>query len=366
MKPRVLLITSIYPPQVGGPAIFTSRYSEWLSNQNIENTVISYNIIKEKSTKNKIFVNLYPIRALSFLAFIYKIIRNSGRKTLILSNGAFIETYIACRITGRKYIAKIPGDPVWELSRNRKWTLLSRKDFQFEKLNFPQLILRFAFNSSFRNAKYLITPANELAVFAKNWGVPEEKIKLIFNCVDPKKFKCLEKKQKKYDLITVSRLVEGKGIKELIECAAYLNLKLVIVGDGPLFNELHNFSINQGAQVDFVGNLSNDSVEELLNDSLIFVLNSDSEATSYALIEAKMCELPILAKKNDGSLTIVRHNIDGLIYSSELNDTLLESIKILITNSKLISDFGNAGRKDALARFNQELNFNQILELLVT
>ena len=151
MKPRVLLITSIYPPQVGGPAIFTSRYSEWLSNQNIENIVITYNIRKEKSTKDKIFVNLYPVRVLSFFTFIHKIIKNSSRETLILSNGAFIETYIACRITGRKYIAKIPGDPVWELSRNRKWTLLSRKDFQFAKLNFAQFILRLAFNSSFKN-----------------------------------------------------------------------------------------------------------------------------------------------------------------------------------------------------------------------
>ena len=366
MKPSVLLITSIYPPQVGGPAIFTSRYSEWLSDQNIENKFISYNMGKEKSTKDRVFVSLYPVRVFSFFTFVYKIIRNSSRKTLILSNGAFIETYIACRITGRKYIAKIPGDPVWELSRNRKWTLLSREDFQFEKLNFFQLFLRHLFNSSFINAKYLITPSNELAIFAKNWGVPEKKIKLIFNCVDPNKFKNLERKQKKYDLITVSRLVEGKGIKELIECAAYLNLKLVIVGDGPLFNELHNFSINQGAQIDFVGNLSNDNVVKLLNDSQIFVLNSDSEATSYALIEAKMCELPVLAKSNAGSLTTVRHNIDGLIYSSELNDTLLESIKMLVTNSKLILNLGNAGRQDALTRFNQELNFNQILELLVS
>ena len=366
MKPSVLLITSIYPPQVGGPAIFTSRYSEWLCDQNIENKVISYNIGKEKSTKDRIFVSLYPVRVFSFFTFVYKIIRNSSRKTLILSNGAFVETYIACKITGRKYIAKIPGDPVWELSRNRKWTLLSREDFQFEKLNYFQLFLRLLFNSSFINAKYLIAPANELAGFAKNWGVPEEKIKLIFNCVDPNKFKNLEKEQRKYDLITVSRLVEGKGIRELIECVAYLNLKLVIVGDGPLFNELHNFSIDQGAQIDFVGNLPNDNVVEILNESQIFVLNSDSEATSYALIEAKMCELPILAKKNDGSLTIVRHNIDGLIYSSELNDTLLDSIKILVNNSNLISDLGEAGRQDALTRFNQEFNFNEILELLLS
>ena len=364
MKPRILLITSIYPPQVGGPAIFTSRYSEWLLNQNLENRVISYNTNKEKSNEDKIFVNLYPIRVLSFFIFIYKIIKNSNRKTLIISNGAFIETYIACRITGRRYIVKIPGDPVWELSRNRKWTSLSREDFQFVKYNFAQSALRFAFNTSFRNAKYLIAPSNELADFAKNWGVSEKKIKLVFNCVDSYKFKKFGNKYKKYDLVTVSRLVEGKGIRELVECASHLKLKLAVVGDGPLFKELRNFSIGQGAQVDFLGSLSNHNVVEVLNNSQIFVLNSDSEATSYAILEAKMCELPILAKRNDGTLTIVRHNIDGLIYSSELNDTLMKSIKTLVTNSKLVSEFGSAGRQDALIRFNQEINFNQILELL--
>jgi glycosyltransferase involved in cell wall biosynthesis len=366
MKPSVLVITSIYPPQVGGPAIFTSRFSEWMSKQNIENKVISYSANEVKSSSDKIFVSLYPLRALSFFIFIYKIIRNSNRKTLILSNGAFIETYIACRITGRKYIAKIPGDPVWELARNRKWTFSSRKDFQFEKLNFVQLVLRFAFNTSFKNAKFLISPSNELAVFAKNWGVPENKIKLIFNCVDPYKFKNLEKSHKKYDLITVSRLVEGKGIRELIECAVHLKLKLAIVGDGPLSNELRKFSVNQGAQIDFVGSLANDKVVEVLNDALVFILNSDSEATSYAIIEAKMCELPILAKWNDGALTIVRHNIDGLIYSAEINDSLSESIKTVFANSNLISKFGKAGRQDALTRFNQEKNFSQILELLIS
>ena len=60
------------------------------------------------------------------------------------------------------------------------------------------------------------------------------------------------------------------------------------------------------------------------------------------------------------------NKIDGLIYSSEQNDTLLESLKVLVSDSNLISDFGNAGRQDALTRFNQELNFGQILELLVS
>ena len=38
-------------------------------------------------------------------------------------------------------------------------------------------------NTSFRNAKYLIAPSNELADFAKNWGVSEKKIKTDFSFV---------------------------------------------------------------------------------------------------------------------------------------------------------------------------------------
>ena len=76
--------------------------------------------------------------------------KNSNRKTLILSNGAFIETYLACLFSRRKYFLKIPGDPVWELSKNRGWTNNNIEEFQSEKLNLIQRIFRVLINLSLK------------------------------------------------------------------------------------------------------------------------------------------------------------------------------------------------------------------------
>jgi len=360
----LLVVTSIYPPQVGGPAIFTSRFSNWLDSQNISNRVITYSQVYSKQKPSITEVKLSSVRIYSFFKFVYKIITKTNRKSLILANGAFIETYLASLLTRREYIVKIPGDPVWEFSRNRKWTNSSREDFQAEKLNFRQSLLRFLFNKAFCGAKYVICPSQELVNFVSTWKVSDERIKLIYNCVNPINFANTNSGEKKYNLVTVSRLVNGKGIKEVIECAEELGLKLAVVGDGPLMTDLKSLAATYKTEIVFLGDVKNEDVPQILSESELFILNSESEATSYAIIEAKMCGLPVLTRMNSGSLTIVRHAIDGLIYSSEPGDKLIDSLRKVKSNSNLVTEFGNNGREDALVRFNEEKNFATILSLL--
>jgi len=364
MKSRVLLITSIYPPQVGGPAIFTSRFSSWLFEKNYKVKIITYTKDKPIKYENVSYVNLRFSRMASFSRFIFEILKNSNRKTLILANGAFIETYFACLISRRKYILKIPGDHVWELSKNRGWTDNNIEDFQSEKLNLIQRIFRFLINLSLKNAEFVISPSNQIAIFARSWGVKDGRIKVIYNCVNPDRFKKIDISKKQYDLITVCRLVPWKGLEELIECSIKLNLKLLIVGDGPLLYKLKTLASGRPSNINFMGSIENSKMSEVLNSAKIFVLNSEFEATSYALIEAKMCGLPVLAKKTDGSLTLVQKDIDGFIYPSENGINLEVIISKLIDNKELIDLFGSEARKDALLRFNEQINFAKILALM--
>ena len=364
MKPRVLLITGIYPPQVGGPATFTSRFSSWLFEKNYKVRVITYTNDKSISQKNISYVNLGYNRVASFSIFILEILKNSNNKTLILSNGAFIETYFACLISRRKYVLKIPGDHVWELSKNRGWTNKNIEEFQSEKLNPIQKVFRILNNLSLKNAEFVISPSNQLAIFAKNWGVKDEKIRTIYNCVNPDRFKRIYVSKKQFDLITVCRLVPWKGLEELIECSIKLNLKLLIVGDGPLLYKLKSLASGWPLNISFMGITENRKMSDILNSAKIFVLNSEFEATSYALIEAKMCGLPVLAKETDGSLTLVQNDIDGLVYSSGKGISLEGAISKLINNKELIDSFGSESRKDALLRFNEQINFARILELM--
>ena len=364
MKPKVLLITSIYPPQVGGPAIFTSRFSGWLFEKDFKVKIITYTTEVTNGNDKISYISLQYGRLTAFFKFIFEILKNSNKNTLILSNGAFIETYIACLVSRRKYVLKIPGDHVWELSRNRGWTNKNIEDFQYEKLNFLQRIFRTLNNLSLKKAEFIISPSNQLATFAERWGVESDKIKTIYNCVNPNQFNKIDIPYKHYDLITICRLVPWKGLEELIECSIKLNLKLLIVGDGPLLSKLKFLANKRPSDISLVGIVENNKLSEVLNNAKIFVLNSEFEATSYALIEAKMCGLPVIAKKTDGSLTLIQNGIDGFVYSPVEGIDLEGAITKLIGNKGLIDSFGSEARNDALLRFNQQINFAKILELM--
>ena len=364
MKAEVLLITSIYPPQVGGPAVFTSRYKDWLVEHRISTRVISYSLGDKNNNEIIDFVSLKQNRLKAFIKFIYFVKKHSDKNTLILSNGAFLETYLACFLTRRNYVIKIPGDQVWEFSVNRGWTSSNIEEFQDDKLNFVQRVLRIFLNLAYKNSKLIIVPSQQLASLAEKWGVAKPQIELIYNCVDPNKFQNLRIDKKDYDIITVCRLVPWKGLEELVSCAIELNLRLAIVGDGPLLDDLRNLAQKFQSSIKFLGSIKNDEVQDILNSSRIFVLNSSYEATSYALIEAKMCGLPVIAKKSDGSTTLIQDSIDGFVVEPNTVQDLKYCINKLIVNEEIMNDFGVEARKDALRRFNQEINFPKILHVM--
>lgn len=364
MSRDVLLITSIFPPQVGGPAIFTQRFGMWLKRKNYNLFTISYvNGIKTPSKELRL-INIGPHRFFSFVNFIFAIKRNSDKNTLILANGAFIETYLACLFTKRKYVVKIPGDQVWEIAKNKGLTSSGIEEFQNEKMQLRIYLLRKLFSKAYKKSQVVIVPSNQLKDFAIKWGVRENRIKLIFNCVNPSTFTVDSTTKKKYDVVTVCRLVPWKGLEELINCAKLYRFRLAIVGDGPLRFSLENLANSKNVQIDFMGNLENYKVSQILNQSKLFVLNSEYEATSYALIEAKMCGLPIIAKQTSGSTTVVRNNIDGLIIYKNTNDSLGKMVSTLLKNPTRIAKFASEARIDALNRFSEDVNFSKLLSVL--
>ena len=63
---------------------------------------------------------------------------------------------------------------------------------------------------------------------------------------------------------------------------------------------------------------------------------------------------------------LVRDSIDGLIYSDKRALTLEKALLKIVNNEDWISDMGANARQDALVRFNQNVNFNKIYEILVS
>jgi len=365
MTSPIILLSGVYPPASGGPAIFTERFHKWLKSNGLDSTVITYsNSFFNREHDSVIAIASIKPKLLKFVKLVFQVIRNSERDSIILANGCFLEVLTINLIARRRYILKVPGDPLWERARNIGWTNSSIEHFQHEKLKFRHSILRFLFNRAICRATFVIAPSSQLAQFSRKWGAEEKKIKLIYNCVDPNVFYKGTSDLPSIDILTVCRLVPWKGLAEVISVAARFKLRLTIIGDGPILQELRELAIRSQANVDFVGNIANQDVASYLKRTRLFVLNSEFEATAYSLIEAKMAGIPVIARNSAGSTEVINDGIDGILYNSDEIGGLENAISRLGNDSLTADAFSLKAREDALERFNQDINFLQILDLI--
>jgi glycosyltransferase involved in cell wall biosynthesis len=114
-------------------------------------------------------------------------------------------------------------------------------------------------------------------------------------------------------IITVGRLVQVKNQKLLIRAfseviKSFPDAELVIVGGGPLRNELEDCvdSLGIRKQVHFLGEIPREEVYSQLAISDLFALPSSSEGFCVAAVEAMATGLPVVASDID-----VLHDVVG-------------------------------------------------------
>ena len=280
----------------------------------------------------------------------------------VLANGCFIEVYLASIAKRFDYSVKIPGDIVWERARNNTVTNLDIAEFQLEKLNFKYRVFRKLYSNSLKKARIVIVPSRGLYNLCIQWGVPREKLRLIYNSVELSDSSGLLTGENEYDLVTVCRLAPWKGVDELIQYSAKRNLKLVVAGDGPDRAKLEDLAKALDAHVKFLGEISSQSVNQLLSKSRIFVLNSYYEGLPHALIEARVAGLVSVGRAGTGSEEVINDDIDG--YLIRPDRPLDETLDLAIASATKSKDFIQRAKDDARSRFNLATNFNEICKII--
>jgi glycosyltransferase involved in cell wall biosynthesis len=124
---------------------------------------------------------------------------------------------------------------------------------------------------------------------------------------DENVFMATEKVAKKYDLILIGRLSQIKRVDRFIYAVQQAKRQLpqlnaVIVGDGPERQKLQALSASLGISEDIHFAGWQENVQDWLQQSRCFVLTSDSEGLSQALIQGMMSGLPAITS-NVGDLS---------------------------------------------------------------
>ena len=361
------LVASNYPPDIGGPAKFASTFPQ--SRVGISGCVVT---TTSKNFDTLEFAHHKVIRisrnqnvVMRFLNVIWQIRKNTSRGcTAIIANGFFIETYFASILSNREYVAKIPGDLVWEKAKNSGLTTSNILDFQEMRLPVVLKILRYFNSKSIQRARIVICPTSELATIVEFWGVSPAKIKIIPNSVDTKVFSPNKLVNKDIDVLCVNRLVEWKGLSEVIEACAYLDLKLVIAGSGPLLEELSSRSNQLGTSVEFLGDVSNTDLVKFYRRAHFYVLNSTYEATAYSLLEAMACGAIPIARINTGSAEVIQQNISGLLVGGHNYPNLKSALGFLISNRETHQAMSFAAISRVASEFDITSNFEKISNVL--
>ena len=240
----------------------------------------------------------------------------------------------------------LPKDIVWIFSEHSTYN--RRRSFKFCKIL-----------DSFTYSRYskIVCVSKQVEFALLNW-IPSNKgkTKVISNAVSAPKFlnSC---SVKTYDILFVGRLVREKGIDILLKAIKILknkyskNLKIAIVGDGELKENLNNLTVELGVnrEVKFLG--VRKDVKELMVSSKIFVLPSRSEGFGIVIIEAMSNMLPVIATHVGGIPELIENGKEGILVPPENSEALAREINSLLENKELREKLSKAAYKKVREKY---------------
>jgi glycosyltransferase involved in cell wall biosynthesis len=218
-------------------------------------------------------------------------------------------------------------------------------------------------NHALKNAEKIIVSNPNLIKSSPYLQKFQGKCKVIPFGVDLPKFEKFNEREvenlkKKYNdfVLFVGRLNYYKGLEYLIEAIKEIKNNLVIIGEGPLGEQLKNKVQELGIKdkVFFLPLMEEKELVNFYRASTVFVLPSifKSEAFGIVLIEAMACEKPVISTDlGTGTSFVNQDGITGFVVPPGNAKALSRAIKKILENKKIAKEFGQNGRKRAESEF---------------
>jgi glycosyltransferase involved in cell wall biosynthesis len=234
----------------------------------------------------------------------------------------------------------------------------------------------------FNRAKAVIACSNDLAERAERLGLASEKEQVIPYGVDVRKFckgdgKEIALREKlgidldEVVVLGLGRLVYKKGFEYLVRAvppviAEFEKVKFIIVGAGPLQNQLRSIAKELGISECLLmpGLVSWDEVPQYMDMCDVFVVPSikDQEGNvdglPNVLLEAMALGKPVVASRIGGIPAVLQHERNGLLVDEKDPQQLATAINRLLLSPGLRKRYGSAGREKA----KRELNWENIVQ----
>ena len=176
-------------------------------------------------------------------------------------------------------------------------------------------------------------------------------------------------------ILSVSRLVERKGVDKVIEALPFVlercpNALYVVVGDGPYRERLTQLAQEKGVadKVLFTGRVPD--IRPFYHTCDVFVLptregrKGDIEGFGLVYLEAAACGKPVVASLVGGVADAVVPNETALIVDPLDPQDIANAIVKVLTDKELARKLGAAGRERVLREFTYDKVARKVLQIV--
>ena len=218
-----------------------------------------------------------------------------------------------------------------------------------------------------QHVEQIITVSDSFRQYLSSYVDHPEKIEVIPNGFDQKRFRPIAHDNEIPQLITVCRLIPAKGLDVLLQACSELkkrghNYVLHIIGDGPIREELEQMAIdlNIYEETIFYGYMLHP--EEFMPFFDIFVLPSRAEAFGSVFAEAALSWVSLVGTNVGGIAEQIDHGLNGLLVPVDDVPALTDTLEKVILDAPFRYTLAEAAFEKAKKRY----SLNRVIKQLKT
>jgi phosphatidylinositol alpha-1,6-mannosyltransferase len=365
---RILLLTELYPPAVGGSAVLLENV---YSRVKTPVTVFADRIVSGNKDGTTTTAGVEWVRIDGALRGARRPAewRQHVALSRALRNAATADTVVHC---GRPLPEGLPGllGSIRLLGRRLPYACWAHGEELTAALTSREH--RALATAVCRRASLMLTSSRFAASVVTSLGVPSDRIRVIHPGVDAVRFqpdvdglphRLRHARDADCVLLTVGRLQRRKGHDKTIAALATLRtefpgLRYLIAGDGKERGRLETLASDLGVKehVVFLGPVADEELPNLYAACDVFVMparqdGSDVEGFGIVYLEAASVGRPTIGGRSGGVGEAIEDGTTGLLVNGDDVEELAGAIRRLAASRELRRQMGEAGRRRVLSDF---------------
>ena len=370
---RILITTPVFPPDLGGPAVYVPSIAGWLVSRGHTVKVIAF--CEDPDPQGY----TYPVKAiprrslpLRYLHSFFAILREAKDYDLVyVQEHLALLPVLAARLRGKPAVVRVMVDGTWEIAHRFGWTSDNIVDYQRSGRGWKVGLARFLQRRWWSWSARIIPVSDFLKGIVPGYGTDPKKVTRIYNAYNGPKLVTISKADARASLglppdakilLTICRLMIWKGVDGILRALATLppDRHLVVCGDGEELENWRSLARELGVEsrVHWEGNVPHAKIANYISAADVFVLNSNYEGLSHTLLEVMYIGAPIVASNVCGNPELVADGVNGL--TAPFNDApaLARAITKILEHPELAAAFV-ARSKERIRDFDQDARFKE-------